>query len=159
MSKISTLAAMAICLLVAGTAAYANMSVEPAPSPEATFSTGGDSASFEMFRGNRIFLKGAVNGHPVDIMLDSAAERTVIDRALAQELGLKSTGTMQEPAATTMETFDVYSGVDVSVGGLALHKLSIWGGDLKFTAAQLGHPLGLVLGAEAFKAALVDIDF
>ena len=161
MLRIPGVAVMAICLLAAGTEAQAN-SPPPGPAPIVAFSAGaagGDSVAFELFRGNRIFLKGTVNGHPVDIMLDSAAERTVMDRSLAQELGMKSAGTMQAPAATSMETFDVIKDTDVSVAGLTLGKLSIWGGDLKFTAAQVGHKIDLVLGAEAFKAALVDIDF
>ncbi len=66
---------------------------------------------------------------------------------------------MNIPTATTTESVAVFKGVNVSVGGLALRNLSVWGDDLQPTGAQLGRPLRLVLGAEAFRAALVDIDF
>ncbi|MCK4806061.1 MAG: retropepsin-like domain-containing protein [Candidatus Aegiribacteria sp.] len=45
-------------------------------------------------RGEHIYLDGEVNGNPVTILLDSGAGATVLDSALAAELGLEGTGSL-----------------------------------------------------------------
>ena len=45
-------------------------------------------------KGEHIYLDGEVNGNPVTILLDSGAGATVLDSALAAELGLEGTGSL-----------------------------------------------------------------
>ncbi len=53
----------------------------------------GAPAAFSM-KGEHIYLDGEVNGNPVTILLDSGAGATVLDSALASELGLEGTGSL-----------------------------------------------------------------
>ncbi|MEN8209896.1 MAG: retropepsin-like aspartic protease, partial [Candidatus Fermentibacteria bacterium] len=72
--------------------------------PESIFvltSTGGDwelsdqgtPTAFSL-KGEHIYLDGKVNDSPVNILLDSGAGATVLDSALAAELGLEGTGSL-----------------------------------------------------------------
>ncbi len=72
--------------------------------PESIFvltSAGGDwelqdpgTPSAFSLKGEHIYLDGEVNGNPVTILLDSGAGATVLDSALAAELGLEGTGSL-----------------------------------------------------------------
>ena len=119
----------------------------------------GDFIPFDFFGGNRIFLKGTINGHPADIMLDSGAERTTVDQELVGSLRLKSTADVQITGEAGAQPGHLYGGVDVSAGGIRLGNLVVHGTDLQPVSRYLGRPLTVVLGAEAFQSALVDLDF
>ncbi len=53
----------------------------------------GTPAAFSL-KGEHIYLEGEVNGNPATILLDSGAGATVLDSALAAELGLEGTGSL-----------------------------------------------------------------
>lgn len=113
---------------------------------------------FEFFRGARIFLPVQVNGRTVQAMLDSGAGIVTMDRAYAAELGIVPTGTLPLTGAGGTLPAQI-ADVTLTVGGLRMEHVRVAIIDLSPVAAGLGRPMPLVLGRDAFEAAVVDIDF
>jgi hypothetical protein len=121
----------------------------------------GASASmpFEYFRGTRIILPVKVNGHPVDAVLDSGAGVVTLDKAFAAEIGIVPTGKIPVNGMNGGGEAAIAKHVTIDVGGLQLRDVEVAIVDLSAVAAGLGRPLPLILGRDAFDAAVVDIDF
>lgn len=114
---------------------------------------------FELFRGNRIFLSGRVNGREVSMLLDSGASSSVIDRQAAQRLGLpEGRRTTTQGAGGRVES-RVVEGVMLSAGPLTIRDASVLVIDLSEISRRIGRPIDAILGLEAFRAGIVDIDF
>ena len=149
----------AVALFVSSSNAWS----DPTPTYEARFPQGGASdvfVPFDFFRGNRIFLKGTINGRPADILLDSGADRTTVNQELVDALGLKATtSAFTVPGAAGSVMSQLYGKVEVAIGDVQFRNLSVHGMDLSTVGQQLGRPLNVVLGAEAFETSLVELDF
>ena len=129
---------------------------------KATFSDGASSTGwipFEFFGGTRIFIPARVNGRDVVVLLDSGAQSSVIDKGVAQSIGLKPKGEANLQGAGGDETAGIIDGVTVEVGALKLSNLTVASIDLQSHAGGLGHSLPFVLGDELFRELAVDIDF
>jgi hypothetical protein len=129
---------------------------------KATFSNGASSTGwipFEFFGGTRIFIPAKVNGRDVVVLLDSGAQSSVIDKGLAQSIGLKPKGEGNLQGSRGDETAAIVDGVTVEVGALKLSNLTVISIDLQSHAGGLGHALPFVLGDELFRELAVDIDF
>jgi hypothetical protein len=134
----------------------------PADVHKATFSDGASSTGwipFEFFGGRRIFIPAKVNGHDIVVLLDSGAQSSVIDKGVAQSLGVKPKGEANLKGSGGDETAGVVDGVTVEVGALKLSNLTVVSVDLQSHAGELGHSLPFVLGDELFGELAVDIDF
>jgi hypothetical protein len=102
---------------------------------------------------------GALNGHPVTIMLDSGAGNIVIDRKLAARIGLASTGDQSTAGGLTgVQTIErsnpfqlSFAGVTLNANGGALADLGAF--------AQTGEEVPVILGRQAFEPFAVEIDF
>ena len=129
---------------------------------KATFSDGASSTGwipFEFFGGRRIFIPAKVNGHDIVVLLDSGAQASVIDKGVAQSIGLKPKGEANLQGSGGDETAAIVDGVTVEVGALKLSNLTAISIDLQSHAGDLGHSLPFVLGDELFRELAVDIDF
>lgn len=126
----------------------------------ATFARGAAaSMPFEFFRETRIVLPIQVNGHPVEALLDSGAGIVVLDKAYAAEIGVVPTGSISVRGMTAGGEAPTASGITITVGNLTLKNVQAVIADLTPVAAGLGRPLPMILGRDAFSAAIVDIDF
>lgn len=114
---------------------------------------------FELFRGNRIFFKGTLNGKPVEIMLDSGAGTTVADSAFAASIGLSGGPPFSVRGAGGDAQGRMASDVTIAAGPLTLAKTNVVLLDLHDISQSIGRPIGLILGRNAFEAGIVDIDF
>lgn len=114
---------------------------------------------FEYFGENRIFLPAMLNGHEVNVMLDSGASSTVIDRGFAESLGLQAKGEMTAEGAGGTSTMAVVAGTTLKIGDLEMPQQTLVALDLKPIEQRLGHPLAVILGNEIFQSSIVDIDF
>ncbi len=125
----------------------------------ATFEARADAIPFELFRGSRIFLQGTINGQPASMLLDSGASSTVISEAFARRIGLPE----GRPARTLGIGGEVRSrevpDVAVRVGPLGVGGASVIVLDLSQIERSVGRPIDVILGMEAFRAGIVDIDF
>jgi hypothetical protein len=152
--------------LLAGAAAIAAAGIAlahpghpPITPPIVAFAEHQAALPFDLFRGTRIVLTGAVNGTATDVMLDSGAGMTVVDRAFADTLGLKGGTPLSVRGAVGDVPGKIISGVTLSVGALRMTNLSVLVIDMGPVAQAVGRPIPVVLGRDAFKAGLVTIDF
>jgi hypothetical protein len=113
-----------------------------------------------LLKGSRLLIKASVNGHPVEAVLDSAAELTILDRAFAQTLGL-SQGEHQRGQGSGAESYDAetISGVALSAVGLSLRDQTVAVTDLTDISRRLfGRRIDVILGREIFDASRLTID-
>jgi predicted aspartyl protease len=122
------------------------------PQPE------GDWAPFDDSFG-LIQIKGAINGHPVNLTLDSGAGRVVVDQAFAAQIGLETldmSGTLHglsesRPGGRT-------GPVVIEVGGGSLRLNNAILADLS-SLRLVGFDASVLLGRDIFETTAVDIDF
>ncbi|MCP3141847.1 retropepsin-like aspartic protease [Pyxidicoccus xibeiensis] len=114
---------------------------------------------FEFFNENRVYIPARVNGRQTQVLLDSGAEMTVVDAGHARELGLKTQGQLTAVGSGGQAQAQLASGVDIVIGDLRLSGLTVAVIDLAEVARQIGHPLPIILGKEAFNPLVVDVDF
>lgn len=112
----------------------------------------------DLYAGARIFLPGLVQGREVPVLLDSGAEMTVIDRAYAQQLGLKLEGDLPAVGTGGVSSAQLARGVTIQVGDLTLTDQTVAVIDMSAIEKQLGRGLPVVLGKDAFNALAIDID-
>ncbi|MBF5043509.1 hypothetical protein FGE12_14010 [Aggregicoccus sp. 17bor-14] len=114
---------------------------------------------FEFFNENRVYIPAKVNGRDTQVLLDSGAEMTVVDAGYARELGLAAQGTLPAVGSGGQDRAQLAAGVDILLGDLQLKGLTVAIIDLAQVAKEIGHPLPVVLGKEAFNQLVVDVDF
>lgn len=114
---------------------------------------------FELFSQRRIFIPVTVQGRPVDAMLDSGAEVTVVDRAFAEEIGLVAQGGVTAVGTGGSETVAIAPGFDVRLGGAELKGVTVAIMDLSPISQALGRRIPVLLGKEMMNQAITDIDF
>ncbi|QSQ17107.1 retropepsin-like aspartic protease [Myxococcus landrumensis] len=134
----------------------------PEDTRKATFAKGRRSTGFmpfEFFNENRVYIPAQVNGRATPVLLDSGAAMTVVDAAYARELGLKVQGQIAAVGSGGQAQAQFASGVDITLGDLRLTGLTVVVIDLAEVARQIGHPLPVILGKEAFNQLVVDVDF
>lgn len=110
--------------------------------------------------GEHIYLMGEVCGRPVDILLDSGAGATVIDSALAAELGLASAGSFSALGVGGSSSFSfvvvpVYTAAGATLTGQTVAAIPL---DERFYPVT-GHHIGLVLGYDFLSRFVTLIDY
>lgn len=109
---------------------------------------------------DRLYLPATINGVAVEALLDSAAETSIVDAALAARLGLRGgeAVTARGTGAATA-TATLVRGAVIAVAGLSLHPREIAVIDLGDIARRLGRgPLPLLIGRDLFDAARLRVD-
>lgn len=106
-----------------------------------------------------IYLKGKVDGVPVDILLDSGAGMTVLDTAMAAKLGRESKGAMPAQGVGGTTTAGLVEGITIEVGELTLGPVVAATLDLGGIAARMGRGMPVILGKEVFQDLIVDLDY
>jgi hypothetical protein len=140
--------------LVAGAAASfaGSLPAIAAPGPDGEWTSFDDSDGLIRF-------KGAVNGHPVDLTLDSGAGRVVIDQAFAEKIGLGSVnanGVLQGLSESRPGSLSEALTIDLGEGDLRLSNAVI--ADLSAVKAG-GYDAPVLIGRDIFEVVSVDIDF
>jgi predicted aspartyl protease len=110
--------------------------------------------------GARLMIAASVNGHPVQALLDSAAEATLVDGSFAQRLNLKRSSTVpaQGSGAASFNA-DLVAGVTLQALGLSLPNQTVAVVDLTDVGRRLlGRRVDVILGRELFDAARLCID-
>jgi len=111
-------------------------------------------------RGSRLMIAASINGHPVQALLDSAAEATLIDLEFAKQLNLHSSSTVTGSGSGNA-SFEagMVPGVQLAALGLTLSDQTVAIVDLKDVGRRLlGQRLDVILGREIFDAARLFID-
>ena len=107
----------------------------------------------------RLFVNATVNGVPTEALLDSAAETTIVDPALAAKARLGNGQPIEIKGSGGTQTVSIVSGVNVSALGQQLSNLDVVVMDLGDLSSRLiKRPTSMVLGREIFDSARLRID-
>ena len=140
----------------------AGLFTRPAPKQAWSFANGRGSTgwlAFEFYNNDQIFVPARVNGHAVDVVLDSGADISILDKSVAGQIGATLSGSVPVGGTGGQSTMQLAPGIEVRIGDLELHGLTVGVMDLATLANQLGRPLPMILGKEVFNQLVVDIDF
>jgi predicted aspartyl protease len=113
-----------------------------------------------LINGSRLTVAAKINGRPVDALLDSAAEMTILDRTFAKKLKLDH-GQSVAGQGSGQASFDanLVSGVTLEALDLTLGDQTVAVADLSDVGRRLlGHRIDAILGRELFDAARLSID-
>ena len=114
---------------------------------------------FDNFRRQRIFLPVTINGFDSISVLDSGAQMTVVDLAIAQKIGLVGTGKVAASGTGGTTEFQFATGVTLEVANLKLQDMTVAIVDLHDISQRLGRDVPVILGKEFFNDTIVDIDY
>jgi hypothetical protein len=133
------------------------------PPSERTISLAGGAAStgpirFNYLHGNRIYIPATVNGQPVEVLLDSGADVTVLDRAFAERIGRQKIGSGVATGSGGEAEAGFATDVTIAIGKLTLKTPKATVLDLSDVSKRLGIPLPVILGKDVFLQTIVDVD-
>lgn len=113
----------------------------------------------ELFKERWIYLRGRVNGRETDLLLDSGAGMTVLDRAFAESAGLESAGAVAARGTGGVTEAGMVEGVTLELGDLRMGPMAAAVLDLSEIAQKSGRAMPMILGKELFHAVVVDVDY
>jgi len=119
------------------------------------------SIRFELYR-NLIFLRVRINGsRPLSLVLDTGASTSGLNKSVAEEIGLGLTGgrTNILGASEQPEAAEIAAQVKVQVAGIQLVAKEFIVVPMAEMESHVGHRIDGVLGADLFKAYVVEIDY
>ncbi|MFN3559227.1 MAG: aspartyl protease family protein [Brevundimonas sp.] len=114
---------------------------------------------FNLVAGTRIYIPATVNGTATELLLDSGAEMTVLDKAFAEELGLEASGEVAAVGTGGVGTARFAQHVNIQLGDISFTDRTVAVIDLAQISQALGRPLPVILGKDAFNALVIDMDF
>ena len=151
------------CSLAAGGAAlFAVRDRIPWPPLDVRFANGRDTPWQRLpQRSGLVEIAAFVNGAPIRAVVDSGAQFTAVDRALAERLGLPRI------VAAPMLAYGVSGGpslthtvrLDLGVPGLVVPGLRAAALDLAGIAAASGRDFQLLIGRDVLSRLVVEVDF
>lgn len=113
----------------------------------------------ELYKERWIYLRGRVNGRETDLLLDSGAGMTVLDRAFAASAGLEAAGAVAARGTGGVTEAGVLDAVTIELGELTLGPMAAAVLDLSEIERKSGRALPVILGKELFHAVTVDVDY
>lgn len=113
---------------------------------------------FELYAASRVYIPAVVNGVQTEVLLDSGAEMTVLDKAFAEQLGLEMSGDVAAVGAGGVASAQFAKHVNIQLGDIAFVDRTVAIIDLAAVGQAIGRPLPVVLGKDAFNALVIDMD-
>jgi predicted aspartyl protease len=112
-------------------------------------------------RGGLIELPGSVNGQPIRAVVDSGAQFTAVDGALAERLALPQTGSLPMIAfgVSGQPTLTRTVSLDLALPGLAAPGVRAATLDLARLAAATGRGFSVLVGRDVLRRLVLDVDF
>lgn len=114
---------------------------------------------FDLFAGSRIYIPATVNGVETEVLLDSGAEMTVLDKAFAERLGISVAGDVAAVGTGGIGSAQFASGVTIELDGITFADRTVAVIDFAAISQAIGRPLPVVLGKDAFNGLIIDVDF
>ena len=148
-------------LLAVVAVAVATPALTQIATPTATFAAEPGSATlpFDFFRDSRIVARGTVNGRATDMILDTGAGVTTLDRAYARSIGLKGGRSIEARGIGGSVEAELFDDVTLAIGPVTLSGMTVLALDFQEVSRGLGRPMPVVLGRELFMNSIVGIDF
>ena len=146
-------------LISASGLALAHAGDHDTPKPAVIFAAHASSIPFELFRGNRIVVPAKLNGHETDVILDTGASITTLDRVYARSIGLPAGEKVTATGAGGVVEAEVVPGVTLDIGGMRFSGMTVAVIDMSLVSRGIGRPANVILGREFFNSAVVSIDW
>jgi predicted aspartyl protease len=135
------------------------------PSPRVVLADGQDGSGWLPFSHREqgvVIVEALVNGAPVQVLVDSGAQTSVIDRGLAQRMQLPTA-----VAGPVVLAYGVSGGpqlgraasIDLQLGAVSLQGLRAAVLDLAPISGASGRDFSLILGQDVLHALVADFDF
>lgn len=121
-----------------------------------THSTG--PIEYNPFTGTRIYIPAKVNGRDVEVLLDSGADTTVLDKGFAQSVGRSMVGSGVATGSGGEQEAGYAKDVEISIGAMTLDLPTVAVIDLAEVSNRIAIPLPVILGKDVFLQSIVDID-
>ncbi len=118
-----------------------------------------DWIPFTLYEDRYIYMPCAVGGVETELLLDSGAGITVLDKAFADQIGIKGQGEITARGTSGTQSASLASGVNITVGELELTNLTVAIIDLSDLLKRFGRSMPVILGKELFNSTVVDIDY
>ena len=143
-------------LLVAAAAGVAAQVAEPPIATPIVTAVANRSATipFELYRGNRMFLKGSINGVETAMVLDSGAGVTTLDKAFAQKIGLTNGQKISALGTGGEQDAELFHNVTIEAGNLKLSGATVVAIDFDAKEMSLSPSKGFVAPAGATEVKL-----
>ena len=133
-----------------------------APGPDFAFVDGWRSEGIPIeLNNNHIYLRAHINGEgPFWFLLDSGASVTVINRSVADEVGLDLQGGIEgRGSGENSVQVALASGVDIAVQGVEIHDQTIASIPIDSFEPFEGRAMDGIIGADFFSRFVVEIDY
>ena len=105
--------------------------------------------------GEKIFLTGLLDGHPVSIQFDTGAESPVISTEAAGRLGIAANSSTENEGGTGKAIVPASTGRSMALGAVKLH-------DLTLTHLEIGdyegHKRDIIIGYDLLRDHVVQVD-
>jgi predicted aspartyl protease len=127
-----------------------------------TFAAGSRESTFGFdWRNGMIFVPVRLNGsRPLSFVLDTGSTRTIVDRALATSLGLKTSGSGSlQGAGAGRIPIEFIHNVSITLPGVESTGYELSTADLQPLEASLGVKVDGILGYEFFSRFVVTVDY
>src|SRR4051812_25053863 len=159
MHKVAKLALIGTPLAAAAAMCIAHPGHPPIPTPTILIAKDAPSVPFVLFRGNRLIVPATINGHPTEVMLDTGASLTSLNRDYARSIGIPPGFKIQAKGAGGNVDAELVSGLTLALGGLMIKNASVGVIDLAPIERSLGRPISAVVGRDVFNSAVISIDW
>lgn len=121
-----------------------------------THSTG--PIRYNPFTGTRIYIPAKVNGRDVEVLLDSGADTTVLDKSFAESVGRQMVGSGIATGSGGEQEAGYAKNIAISIGSMRMNLPTVAVIDLAEVANRIAIPLPVILGKDVFLQSIVDID-
>jgi hypothetical protein len=113
---------------------------------------------YNPFTGTRIYIPAKVNGRNVEVLLDSGADATVLDKSFAQSIGRKMVGKGVAIGSGGEMEAGYGKDIHITIGNMALDLPTVTVIELAEVSNRIAIPLPVILGKDVFLQSIVDID-
>ncbi|MDQ3482110.1 MAG: retropepsin-like domain-containing protein, partial [Pseudomonadota bacterium] len=113
---------------------------------------------YNPFTGTRIYIPATVNGREVEVLLDSGADTTVLDKSFAESVGRQMVGAGVATGSGGEMEAGYAKDIVIEIGDMTLNLPTVAVIDLAEVANRIAIPLPVILGKDVFLQSIVDID-
>jgi hypothetical protein len=114
---------------------------------------------FEFYQQKYVYVRGEILGHATDIVLDTGAGKTVVDKTFAELIGLETRGSVTAKGVGGSVRASWAPGVELKLGETEIGDLTAVVIDMGFVRSMLGRDMPVILGVDVFDEMVVDLDY
>ncbi len=115
--------------------------------------------SFDFYDDQYIFIRGTINGNETDMIVDTGAEISFIDKTFAKRFGVRKGRKFKVGGFGGKAKSYMAKNIKVASGNVSIQATKVAIVDMSSFTAVIGRPMPFILGIESFMHMIVDIDY